>query len=125
MKHSESYLQQSCVKWFNLQYPQYNGILVKIANEAKRTMKAIKGKQVCIGGVKWKAEGGIKGAADMCLFVRNNTYNCLFIEFKYGKNKQTEEQKEFQRKVELFGNKYILIYSFNEFVNVIKNYLGN
>ena len=122
--YPESSLQQGCCKWFALQYPKYKGLLIKISNEGKRTMKVIKGRPVCIGGAKWKAEGGQPGAADLVLALKNEKYNCLFIEMKYGvKTKQTPLQQEFQRKVEIWGNKYVICRNFDEFTKEIKEYL--
>ena len=115
MVSRESIVQQGAVKWFNLQYPQYRGLLVHIPNEGRRTIKVINGRPVCVGGAKLKAEGLVKGAADLVLFVPNKYFHALCLETKVElfndssvKEKKTKsyhirEQKEWQAVVESQG----------------------
>ena len=115
MVSRESIVQQGAVKWFNLQYPQYRGLLVHIPNEGRRTIKVINGRPVCIGGAKLKAEGLVKGGADLVLFIPNKYFHGLCLETKVelfdystGKEKKTKtyqspEQKEWQALVESEG----------------------
>ena len=72
---------------------------------------------------KLKAEGVVSGCADLFLSIPNDFYHGFFIEMKYGKNKQTENQKKFQEEVESVGYKYSVCYSFDEFRNLINTYL--
>lgn len=132
----ESYIQQGAVKWFRLQYPQFATLLVHIPNEGKRTMKYIKGKLVCTGGAKLKAEGMIKGASDLVLFVPNSQYHGLCLEtkmeeeiYKAGKRTinrtyQSPEQKEWQVAVESQGFKYVVYRSVEEFITIIREYMN-
>ena len=132
----ESYIQQAAVKWFRLQYPQYANLLVHIPNEGKRTMKYIKGRLVCTGGAKLKAEGRVKGASDLVLFVPNNQYHALCLEtkveeetYKAGKRTvtrtyQSPEQKEWQAAVESQGFKYVVYRSIEEFIMIIREYMN-
>lgn len=130
----ESYIQQGAVKWFRLQYPQYANLLVHIPNEGKRTMKYIRGRLVCIGGAKLKAEGMVKGASDLVLFVPNGRYHALCLEtkveevyYEQGKQKvkrtyQSAEQKDWQSEVESQGYKYVVYRSVEEFITIIRDY---
>lgn len=120
---SETILQQKCVRWFAVQYPQYKGLLIKISNEGKRTNKFIKGRWVCTGGAKMKAEGMVAGAADLVLFIANSKYHCFFIECKTLIGKQTPEQIAFEKKVVMFGNQYLVIRTIEQFITEINNYL--
>ena len=132
----ESYIQQAAVRWFRLQYPHLANLLVHIPNEGKRTMKYIKGRLVCTGGVKLKAEGLVKGASDLVLFVPNSQYHALCLETKVeetvidkGKMKvkrtyQSPEQKEWQAVVESQGYKYVVYRSIEEFIKIVKDYLN-
>lgn len=130
-------MQQGAVKWFNLQYPQYRGLLVHIPNEGRRTIKVINGKPVCIGGAKLKAEGLVKGAADLVLFVPNKYFHALCLETKVelfdystGKEKKTKtyqspEQKEWQALVESQGYRYEVYRNIDEFRKIVLEYLDS
>lgn len=132
----ESIIQQGAIKWFALQYPEYAGLLVHIPNEGKRTMKYINGRLVCTGGAKLKAEGMVKGASDLVLFVPNANYHALCLETKVedesysaGKIKikrtyQSPEQKEWQHKVEMQGYKYCVYRSVREFIEIVEKYFA-
>ena len=137
MVSRESIVQQGAVKWFNLQYPQYRGLLVHIPNEGRRTIKVINGKPVCIGGAKLKAEGLVKGAADLVLFVPNKYFHALCLETKVelfdystGKEKKTKtyqspEQKEWQALVESQGYRYEVYRNIDEFRKIVLEYLDS
>ena len=130
-------MQQGAVKWFNLQYPQYRGLLVHIPNEGRRTIKVINGRPVCIGGAKLKAEGLVKGAADLVLFIPNKFFHGLCLETKVelfdystGKEKKTKtyqspEQKEWQALVESQGYRYEVYRNIDEFRKIVLEYLDN
>ena len=137
MVSRESIVQQGAVKWFNLQYPQYRGLLVHIPNEGRRTIKVINGKPVCIGGAKLKAEGLVKGAADLVLFIPNKYFHGLCLEtkvelFNYsnGKEKKTKtyqspEQKEWQALVESQGYRYEVYRNIDEFRKIVLEYMDS
>ena len=137
MVSRESIVQQGAVKWFNLQYPQYRGLLVHIPNEGRRTIKVINGRPVCIGGAKLKAEGLVKGAADLVLFVPNKFFHGLCLETKVelfdysnGKEKKTKtyqspEQKEWQALVESQGYRYEVYRNIDEFRKIVLEYMDS
>ena len=137
MVSRESIVQQGAVKWFNLQYPQYRGLLVHIPNEGRRTIKVINGRPVCVGGAKLKAEGMVKGAADLVLFVPNKYFHALCLEtkvelFNYstGKEKKTKtyqspEQKEWQALVESQGYRYEVYRNIDEFRKIVLEYMDS
>ena len=137
MVSRESIVQQGAVKWFNLQYPQYRGLLVHIPNEGRRTIKVINGRPVCIGGAKLKAEGLVKGAADLVLFIPNKYFHGLCLETKVelfdyssGKEKKTKtyqspEQREWQALVESQGYRYEVYRNIDEFRKIVLEYLDS
>jgi hypothetical protein len=118
MKHLESKLQIECVRWFRYQYPQHTLFSIPNGGARNKTEAAI-----------LKAEGVLAGVADlflMCARIEpylNIYYYGLFIELKTAKGKQTEKQKEFQKKAEEHEYKYEVVRSFNEFKEVVDNYL--
>lgn len=146
LSDNESKLQQHCVKWFDAQYAnrwtrfieipvKKKGIkipipklvrvsaLIMLANGFNRS-KAAAGRAV--------AEGLSTGAADLLLAVPQSyfkigdihKYAGIFIEMKYGKNKQSTAQVEFQNLIQKAGYRYELIYDFDSFKSLIENHLG-
>lgn len=119
---SESDIQQSCLRWFKLQYPKLasEGMLFHIANEGVR---------VGAMGYRMRREGLVRGVADLCLAIPSQGYGALYIEMKRPKTVfhaatyQSPEQKEWQRNVEKHGNKYVVCRSVDEFKDIINNYL--
>lgn len=134
MREEEHNIQCACVRWFNLQWPQYRGLLFAVPNGGARS-KATAG--------KLKAEGVVPGVADLILLVprfgrvqiegnaeEQRTYidtydlNCaLCIEMKTRKGYQSPEQKAWQKKVEAHGYKYAVCHSLDEFMAVVNGYL--
>lgn len=120
---TESEIQQSCFRWFKLQYPKLakEGMLFHIANEGIRV-----GRQ----GGRAKREGIVRGVADICLAIPNHGYGALYIEMKRPKifdhkaTYQSPEQKAWQAACEKYGNKYVVCHSVAEFKAIITRYLS-
>lgn len=72
--------------------------------------------------VKLKKEGVMPGVADLFIYKPNKNYSGLFVEVKFGKNKQSEHQKEFEKKVLNFGYQYKLVYCLEDFINIWDEY---
>lgn len=105
MQCGEEYkLQQGCVKWFRLQYPQY--LLWSTPNEACWKNKNY-----------FEQIGLMAGVADLICVLPNKV---LFIEMKAKKGRQSLEQKQFQQRIETLGFEYHLIRDFDEFQTLIK-----
>ena len=113
MRHEESRLQQSCVKWFRLQYPQYARLLFSVPNGA--VMSPVTARIM-------KAEGIVAGVSDLILLVPSGNYHALCIEMKTETGRQSKEQKEWQEAVEAQGYRYSLCRSFDEFYELMENY---
>lgn len=114
MRNNESILQQSCVKWFRLQYPKLTGLLFSVPNGSKRDR---------ITASILKAEGTVAGVSDLILLIPKKGYATLCIEMKYGKNTQSDNQKEWQFLVESSGNKYVICRSLESFIREVNSYL--
>lgn len=123
----ESYTQQACVTWFNARYPSLAGMLFAVPNDGKRTMKMIHTstgyKTICVGGSRKKAEGLVAGVSDLILLVHRGGFGSLCIEIKTTKGRQSPEQKEWQLKAEMAGNKYIICRDVETFAEKVKKYL--
>lgn len=112
MKSKEGQLQSECVKWFRLQYPKL--IIFAIANGGSRNV---------IEATNLKRQGVLAGIPDLCIPIASNGYNTLYIEMKYGKGKTTATQEEMIDKLSGLGNKCEVVWDFDEFKQVIRNYL--
>lgn len=109
MKTLESKLQIECVKEFRKTYTKE--IIFAVPNGGYR-----KG----FGGEILRREGVLSGVSDLIIISKNKV---IFIEMKYGTNKQSPNQITFQEKVESLGFKYYLCNSFDEFKQICKNEL--
>lgn len=115
--HYESRLQQSCKAWFDMQFPKLAKLLFAVPNGGYRD-----GFEAKI----MKAEGVVAGVADMILLIPRQGFGSLCIEFKtnIGRvGKQSEQQREWQAVTEMWGNKYVVIRTFEGFQSVIYDYL--
>ena len=82
------------------------------------------------GGLRHPAEAknlkrqGVKsGVADVILLIPKKGYASLCMEFKKEKKKQSKEQLEFQKQVESYGSKYVIVRSVSDAVKIMKWYL--
>lgn len=60
---------------------------------------------------------------DLCLPVAKNGYHGLYIEMKYGRNKSTEKQEEWQKALQEQGYFVAVCYGAEEAERVIASYL--
>jgi len=75
--------------------------------------------------IKLKKEGVVSGVADLFVYQPMNQYSGLFIEVKYEYNKQSENQKVFEKNVKQLGYQYKLVYSLDDFIKVWDEYRTN
>ena len=127
--YQESYIQQGAVQWFRLQYPTYWRLLIKVPNEAKRDLVLVRRKDgsyryVCPAAQRAKAEGMVKGAADMLLLVPRGGYGSLAIEFKSPKGKASEDQVAWLHDFEAAGNKACICRSVDDFIEMVTLYMN-
>lgn len=67
-------------------------------------------------GANLKKEGVLAGVSDLIIIKKNRI---IFIELKYGKNKQQESQKLFETIIKANGFEYYVIYNLEELIKVI------
>lgn len=115
MNHAESRLQQSCVRYFRLAYPQYAYLLFAVPNGGAR------GK---VEASIMKKEGIVAGVADLILLVPRQGFGSLCIEMKTQTGSQRLSQKTWQQEAEKNGNRYVVVRSFDQFRNAVTEYLG-
>lgn len=73
--------------------------------------------------VKLKQMGVKAGVSDLCLPYPKGAYCGLYIEMKYGKNKQQDTQKEFLADMAEAGHFVATCYSAEEAIKVLEEYL--
>lgn len=117
-KETETTIQQACIKWFSIQYPEDRKLLIHVTNEGKRSYS---------NGRNLVKAGLIKGVADLILFIPTKEFHGLCIEMKTmsKSSRQTTEQKQWQELVERQGYKYVVCRSLEEFINIVTEYLQN
>ena len=64
-------------------------------------------------GIGYTYGRGTKGTADLHAMIGGKTVK---IEVKYGKDKQSEAQKEYQARIERAGGEYWIVHTFDEFL---------
>ena len=116
MKNIESRLQIACVKWFRLQYPKLANLLNSVPNGGARN---------AITGAIIKAEGAVRGVADLELNISRGGWHGLKIEMKTAKGRQSAFQKQWQIDVEGQGYKYVICRSIEDFIDEINKYISS
>lgn len=115
-RRSEDTEQISVIYWAQanvIEHPELKW-LYHIPNGGRRDSKeAIKLKQM---GVK-------SGVSDLCLPYPRGKYHGLYIEMKYGKNRQTPEQADFLAEMAAVGHYVATCYSAEDAIRVIEQYL--
>lgn len=118
MRHLESSLQQTCVRWARYQYPKLRTLLFAVPNGYRTSAS-----QARIA----KSEGLVSGVADLILSYpsEDGQYAILFIEMKTDRGRQSENQKRFEKAINEVGiYKYEVVRSFDEFQRLIFSWMG-
>lgn len=76
-----------------------------------------------IEAANMKRQGVKRGIADVILQVPKKGYASLCLEFKTPTGKQSDEQKEYQRQVEMAGSKYVVVRSVQQAIKTMTEYL--
>lgn len=115
-RHEESQIQQNCVRWFRLQFPDIALLLFAVPNGGARNKRE--------AGIL-KGEGVTAGVSDMILLKPSGGFASLCIEFKTEDKGSTQRdtQKRWQEVAETAGNKYVICRSFDDFYREVRSYL--
>lgn len=77
-----------------------------------------------IEAANMKRQGVKRGVADVILQIPKKGYASLCLEFKTPTGRQSDEQKEYQRQVEMAGSKYVVVRSVEQAIRIMQKYLG-
>lgn len=102
MTHEEEKLQSECYKWFHNSFPLWRKMLFHVDNNSWNS----------IIGAKKKALGVNAGVCDFVLILFAET---IWIEMKTPTGTQSDEQIDFQKKVEARLHKYVILRTEQEF----------
>jgi hypothetical protein len=113
--NSANALTKSIIAWIEL-----NGYQAERINNTgryvdnKKTVKNIMGQSITIGSGQYIPGTGTKGTADISATIKGKS---IKIEVKYGKDRQSEAQKEYQVTIERSGGVYFIAKTFDDFYN--------
>lgn len=116
MNQREEQEQIAIMHWARLQeqaHPELR-MLHHIPNGGQRS-KATAG--------RLKAAGVKSGVPDLCLPVPRGGYHGLYIELKVGKNKPTQNQREWLEALKGYGFYTAVCYGFSEAVATLEKYI--
>lgn len=114
MRYTEEKMQEWCVKWFTLAYPEHALLLHHSPNGGART---------AYEGAAFKRMGTRAGFPDLVLMLPRGGYPYLCIEMKSKEGRQSDTQRNYQQAVERAGALYKVCRSFDEFKEIIENYM--
>lgn len=104
---TEDQLQAKCTQWFDHEYPGLRRTLFAVPNGGLRDKRTAN--LLLATGVK-------RGVSDL-IFVMH--HQVVFIEMKTPTGTQSDEQIDFQAKVEARGHLYFIVRTFEQFKQLI------
>lgn len=115
-KRGEDTEQENVISWANWHLREYPELkwLHHIPNGGKRNKAE---------AARFKAQGVKAGVSDLFLPAAHGGYFGLYIEMKYGKNKPTDQQKEFITDMQQAGYDARVAYSAQEAIEILQEYL--
>lgn len=97
---------------------QFNGCQAERINTMGVYRKKYRTDGVAIGG-QWTKGTGTPGSADISATIKGRSVK---IEVKYGKDRQSEAQKAYQKAIEEAGGVYIIARDFEGFLNFYEQF---
>lgn len=91
----------------------------RINNQGRRVdntkvMTTVTGFKQVVGSVEWQKGTGVKGTADISAIVEGGL--SLRIEIKFNKDRQSDDQKTYEGKVNELGGIYLIVRTFEQFM---------
>lgn len=112
---TESQIQKDCVKWFRNRYgDEIGNLLFAVGNGGARNVWTAK---------IMKDEGVTAGVSDLILLLPRHGYASLCLECKKPDGTQSQSQKEWEKLVTKYKNKYVIFHSLPEFQKIIMEYV--
>lgn len=105
MKHEEDNIQRSIIT--NFRYIFSKSLIFAVPNGGRRNV---------IEATNLKRSGVLAGVSDLIVLHKGK---CYFFEVKQPKGKQTDNQKEFETRVNEQGFEYHVIFSFTDLETIL------
>lgn len=123
--NDEQSIQIAANKLWKTKYPKIWRCFFMIKNDGQKnkTITTKNGKEISIAAIRDKAMGLLSGVADCYLSIPNAHYHGMYIEFKTGTGKQSDNQKKFEGLASRLGYKYVILRSVTEFDVVLNDYM--
>jgi len=114
------------IKWTNGHLERTNNMGVPVKKKIPK-FNIFSGKlEQLDGGIEWRKGTGAKGSSDLKghIVTPNHKYGLpVYIEIKI-KDKQSEDQKEYERKINSTGGLYAVVHNPDEFFSFIDYVMG-
>jgi hypothetical protein len=81
--------------------------------DSRKVHTDVLGRQITVGSVSYIKGSGMKGSADIHAGINGRF---IAIEVKIGKDRQSDDQKQYQMKIENSGGIYLIVRTFDQFV---------
>lgn len=123
MDNSANNLTKCVIKYIQLRGGQAERISTTgRAIDSSKTFTDVTGRTRTIGGVKWIPGTSTKGSADVSATIAGKS---IKVEIKFGTDRQSEAQNEYQKAVEKAGGIYIIARTFETFKDEIDKIINN
>lgn len=113
-KICEATHQAAFFRWLSFELPVVRALTFACPNGGSRNL---------FEAVNLKKQGVTAGLPDVVIFIPNKTYHAFLIEFKFGKNKQTEIQKNKFDLLKEQGYKCAVYYDWEQAKKEVLEYL--
>lgn len=88
----------------------------------RKTYTDVVGRTKTIGSIKRIYSSNLNGTSDIKATIKGKM---IAIEIKFGKDRQSEAQKEYQKRVESAGGEYWIAKTFDQFYEMYLEYLNS
>jgi hypothetical protein len=89
--------------------------------DRRTTYTDVTGVKRTIGSYEWVKGSGCIGTADISATIQGRSVK---IEVKIGRDRQSDAQKEYQKKIEKAGGVYIIVRDFEQFLNWYSHFIN-
>ncbi len=87
----------------------------------RKQVTDVVGRTKTIGSMTWGKSTATRGSADISATIMGRSVK---IEIKYGKDRQSADQKKYQNMIERSGGVYIIVKTFDQFYQWYNDYLN-
>lgn len=109
-KRREEVLQAEIIRWYRMTYPEPLPMYYLLVSNDNNAISAQQ-------GMKAKAQGRVAGVADLTFYKPGG--QPILIELKTETGRQSPDQKQWQKAVQVAGYRYVIVRSLEEFKKII------